>query len=191
MATVAPGVFTSRGLMPDVYYEAVIFILAFILSYGGMVATGAMLRIADRVRQVIYLDAVLPGRGQSMLDLIAPVAREAIIAATDEHGDGWRVPSNPPPSDTSEEDLAWIMPRRVAQPIGTFSEGCPAGVEEVRVPAAYIYCTRIGPGDMFGPFAASARRLGWPTVDIDASHSPNITAPSLLADTLEALVADG
>jgi pimeloyl-ACP methyl ester carboxylesterase len=160
-------------------------------SYGGMVATGAMLRIADRVRQVIYLDAVLPGRGQSMLDLIAPVAREAIIAATDEHGDGWRVPSNPPPSDTSEEDLAWIMPRRVAQPIGTFSEGCPAGVEEVRVPAAYIYCTRIGPGDMFGPFAASARRLGWPTVDIDASHSPNITAPSLLADTLEALLADG
>ena len=160
-------------------------------SYGGMVATGAMPRIADRVRQVIYLDAVLPGRGQSMLDLIAPVARQAIIAATDEHGDGWRVPSNPPPSDTSEEDLAWIMPRRVAQPISTFSEGCPAGVEEVRVPAAYIYCTRIGPGDMFGPFAASARRLGWPTVDIDASHSPNITAPSLLADTLEALLADG
>ena len=44
---------------------------------------------------------------------------------------------------------------------------------------------------MFGPFAATARALGWRVVEIDASHSPNITAPSLLADTLEALLADG
>lgn len=160
-------------------------------SYGGMVATGALPRLGSRVRRVIYLDAVLPGRGQSMLDLIAPEAREAIETATEAIGDGWRVPSNPPPADTSEEDLLWIGPRRVAQPIGTFREPCPAGVEDVTVPAAYVYCTRVGPGDMFGPFAAAARRLGWPTVEIDASHSPNITAPSLLADTLEALSADG
>jgi len=160
-------------------------------SYGGMVATGAMPRIEGRVRQVVYLDAVLPERGQSMLDLVAPEAREAIIAATEAHGDGWRVPSNPPPADTSDDDLAWIAPRRVEQPLGTFREPCPAGVEDLTLPASFIYCTRVGPGDMFGPFAASARRLGWPTIEIDASHSPNITAPSLLADTLEALTADG
>ena len=32
VATVAPGVFTSRGLAPDVYYEAVLFIIALILA---------------------------------------------------------------------------------------------------------------------------------------------------------------
>jgi Cu+-exporting ATPase len=32
VATLAPQVFTSRGLMPDVYYEAVIFIIALILT---------------------------------------------------------------------------------------------------------------------------------------------------------------
>jgi pimeloyl-ACP methyl ester carboxylesterase len=160
-------------------------------SYGGMVATGALPRLAERVRRVVYLDAVLPERGQAMLDLVAPEARDAILATTEAHGDGWRVPSNPPPPDTSDEDLAWIAPRRVAQPLATFTEACPAGVEDITLPTAYVYCTRVGPGDMFGPFAALARRLGWPTVEIDASHSPNITAPSLLADTLEALSADG
>jgi pimeloyl-ACP methyl ester carboxylesterase len=41
-------------------------------SYGGMVATGAMADIGHRVRQIIYLDAVVPERGQSMLDTAEP-----------------------------------------------------------------------------------------------------------------------
>src|ERR1700712_3953074 len=34
-------------------------------SYGGMVATG----VADRVTQLIYIDAFVPDDGQSLLDL--------------------------------------------------------------------------------------------------------------------------
>lgn len=36
-------------------------------SYGGMVITGVVDRIPDRVRRVIYLDALLPNDGESMV----------------------------------------------------------------------------------------------------------------------------
>ncbi len=159
-------------------------------SYGGMVATGAMGRIADRVRQIIYLDAVVPERGQSMLDTAGPEVAAALRARVAEAGqDAWLVPSNPMPPDTSADDLAWISTRRVDQPLGTFEEPTPFGSEEITVPKAYIYCLRCGPGDMFRVFAERARqRSEWEYREIDASHSPNITAPEVLADVVEGLL---
>ena len=38
-------------------------------SYGGMVATGVADRARDRVAQLIYIDAFVPGDGQSLFDL--------------------------------------------------------------------------------------------------------------------------
>ena len=159
-------------------------------SYGGMVATGAMAAIGHRVRQIIYLDAVVPERGESMLDTADPAVRDALMQRVAETGSTpWLVPSNPMPPDTSEQDLKWISSRRVEQPLATFTEPCPFGASEIRVPKAYIYCLRIGPGDMFGRFAAHANSTDdWVYREIDASHSPNITAPMELLDILEELL---
>ena len=83
-------------------------------SYGGMVATGVADRARDKVRQLIYVDAFVPGDGQSLLDL-NEVARPRMqeLAKT---GDGWRVPPNPTPPDTSPADVEWLSdaPRRHA-----------------------------------------------------------------------------
>jgi P-type Cu+ transporter len=54
-ATVAPGFFTARGVQPDVYYEAVIFIIALILIGNAMEArakrqTTAALRALARLQ---------------------------------------------------------------------------------------------------------------------------------------------
>jgi pimeloyl-ACP methyl ester carboxylesterase len=38
-------------------------------SYGGMVITGVMDRIPDRIRHVVFLDAAVPADGQSLWDL--------------------------------------------------------------------------------------------------------------------------
>ena len=55
MATVTPGVFTSRGLTPDSYYEAVVLIIAFILAGNALEArakrnTTAALRSLARLQ---------------------------------------------------------------------------------------------------------------------------------------------
>jgi hypothetical protein len=82
------------------------------------------------------------------------------------------------------------MPRRVMQPLRAFEEPLRLTEPEGGVPRVYIYCTRIAPDDVFGPFAERARReAGWQYVPIDASHSPNVTAPEALATLLDKLAS--
>jgi pimeloyl-ACP methyl ester carboxylesterase len=157
-------------------------------SYGGMVATGVADRAGARLRRLVYLDAFVPRDGQSLLDLLPPDVRERMREAAQTVGEGWRVPPNPVPPDTSEADLAWLMPRRVMHPLRTFEEPIRLTEPEGAVPRAYVYCTRIAPGDVFGPFAERARReAGWEYLELDASHSPNVTVPETLAVLLEKL----
>jgi len=157
-------------------------------SYGGMVATGVADRARARLRRLVYLDAFVPRDGQSLLDLLPAEMRERMREAARTSGEGWRVPPNPVPPDTSEADLAWLMPRRVMHPLRAFEEPIRLSGPEGAAPRAYIYCTRIAPGDVFGPFAERARReAGWQYLELEASHSPNVTAPEALAALLEKL----
>lgn len=154
-------------------------------SYGGMVATAVADRAVKRLAHLVYLDAFVPRDGQSLFDLHPADVRAAIREATRTAGDGWRVPPNPLPPDTSEMDVAWIMPRRVMQPLRTFEEPVRLSGACERVPTTYIYCTRPGPIDIFKPFAQRANsRAGWRYMEMDASHSPHITAPGKLAALL-------
>src|SRR4051812_28090072 len=66
-------------------------------SYGGMVATGVADRARDRVAQLIYIDAFVPGDGQSLFDLNEPGRVSSQNAA--KNGDGWRVPPMAAPPD--------------------------------------------------------------------------------------------
>ncbi len=54
VATIAPGLFTSRGLAPDVYYEAVILIIAFILT-GNAFEARAKRRTVTALRALAEL----------------------------------------------------------------------------------------------------------------------------------------
>lgn len=156
-------------------------------SYGGMVATGVADRAGDRIARLIYLDAFVPRAGQSLLDLNEP-ARQSMRDRA-KSGDGWRVPPNPTPPDTSPDDVAWLSERRVDMPIKCFEQGLKLGGEPT-MPRSYIYATRITPADTFGPFARRARsEPGWDFHEIDASHSPNVTAPEALMGLLAKIVA--
>jgi pimeloyl-ACP methyl ester carboxylesterase len=158
-------------------------------SYGGMVATGVADRARDRIAQLIYLDAFVPGDGQSLLDLNEPARQRMQELAT--AGDGWRVPPNPTPPDTSQADLEWLTERRVDMPIKCFETKFKLQGGELKLPRSYIYATRITPADTFGPFAKRARsEPGWRYYEIDASHSPHVTAPETLAALLQKIVAE-
>jgi hypothetical protein len=59
------------------------------------------------------------------------------------------------------------------------------------LPRSYIYATRITPADTFGPFARRAKsEPDWRYYEIDASHSPNVTAPEALMALLERIIAE-
>jgi pimeloyl-ACP methyl ester carboxylesterase len=157
-------------------------------SYGGAVATGVADRARDRVAQLIYLDAFVPREGQAVGDLVPNGV--AALQASAKALDGWRVPPRPIQPDTSDADRRWIHERLVPQSLKCFTTPLRLRGGEVSVPRAFIYCKRFTGPDNFGPFAARARtEKGWRYHELDATHSPHITAPGQLAALLMKLVA--
>ena len=160
-------------------------------SYGGMVATGVADRARDRIRQLIYLDAFVPNEGQCLLDFLSESERQRMLQLA-KSGDGWRVPPNPTPPDTPPADVEWLAPRRVDMPLKCFERPLKLYGGELTLPRSYIYATRVSPADPFGPFAARARSdTNWRYHEIDASHSPHVTAPAALMALLEKIVGEG
>jgi pimeloyl-ACP methyl ester carboxylesterase len=178
-----------HDILNVIEYEGLRDIVLIGHSYGGMVATGVADRARDRIAQLIYLDAFVPDDGQSLLDLnetARPQMRELAKA-----GDGWRVPPNPTSPDTPPADLEWLSERRVDMPIRCFEMKLKLHGGELTLPRSYIYATRITPADTFGPFARRARsEPGWRYYEIEASHSPNVTAPEALMALLQQIVAE-
>jgi pimeloyl-ACP methyl ester carboxylesterase len=175
-------------LLAVLHYEDLRDVILLGHSYGGMVATGVAERAPERLAQRVYLDAFVPRDGEALQDLVSPDTREAHRKSVTEQGEGWRIPPNPVPDDTSAADRAWIEPRRVMQPLATFAQPLRLSGAGDDLPRSYIYCTRAAPGDVFRQFAERARsEPGWRCYDLDASHSPNITAPEALADLLAAI----
>jgi pimeloyl-ACP methyl ester carboxylesterase len=153
-------------------------------SYGGMVATGVASRARDRVAKLVYVDAFAPGDGDSVL-ILTPAREQAMREAVAMSGDGWKIPQNPMPPDTSEADRKWAEPRRRPQPFKTFEQKLKLVGGELTLPRHYIYCTRHMPNDPFRQFLERARREGWGSSEIDASHNPHITCPEVLMDVLD------
>ena len=153
-------------------------------SYGGMVTTGVAARARDRIAKLVYVDAFAPQDGDSVLAL-TPDREKALREAVEKNGEGWKIPPNPMPPDTSAADKAWAEPRRRPQPLKTFEQKLTFTGGELTLPRHYIYCTRHAPNDPFRQFLERARREDWGVSEIDASHNPHITCPDVLMEVLD------
>ena len=155
-----------------------------------MVATGVADRAPERLAQLVYLDAFVPRDGQCLFDLLAAETRARMREAARTVGDGWRTPPSPVPPDTCEEDVAWVTPRRVMQPLRTLEQPVHrTGAGPATTQSLYL-CTWPRPGDGFQQFAQRARtETGWRYFEMDASHSLHITAPESLATLLDHIAA--
>jgi len=105
-----------NDVVNTILYEDLTDIVLLGFSYGGMVVTGALAHIADRVRELIYLDAFVPADGQSAMELFGVGG-----PSTTTLGELWLVP----PIDRAYDDpaeTAFAEPRRTPQPIRTLTE---------------------------------------------------------------------
>ncbi len=151
-------------------------------SYGGMVATGVADRVPEgTVRHLGYVDAFVPEHGRNLASYTGGEAR--FTGAIE----GWLLPPDAPAADTPMEDVAFAAARRRHQPAETFRQKLhlarPGPPPWGRT---YIHCTRKEPGqDAFAQFAEALRHdPAWRYRTLDASHSPDITAPEALTDLL-------
>ena len=170
-------------------------------SYGGMPVTGAADRLGDRVRGVIYIDALVPVDGQCALDLLPGPFGAIVRRGLAEHGDHWRVaipddlvdaliPSGALPDDIRRNYLARLRDH----PAATFADPITltSAVEGLR--RAFVRCTTADFGEEAGgdpivPCAARAREQGWPYRELATHHDPQVFVPEQLTVLLEELGA--
>jgi pimeloyl-ACP methyl ester carboxylesterase len=157
-------------------------------SYGGMVATGVADRVPERISRVIYLDAFVPHDGQAMIDLLPSDAAVRLREAV-KNGDGWRLPPNPVPPDTSPEDRQWLEALRLPQPARTFLTPLQLRNGDTRIPRTYVYYSRVSAADPFRPFAERAKQEHWDYHELNSSHSAHVTAPEALMSVLNSVIA--
>ncbi len=149
-------------------------------SYGGMVVTGVADRVPNRIKQVIYIDALLPENGESANDIRHKVGLDRPIR------DGFVIPD-------------WLkgnepLPHDVPHPLQTLMEPISLRNQATarRLPTTYILTVDEGKkteADAFYPFYQRAKSRGWPTRIMTADHNPQRTHPKELVELLERTAA--
>jgi pimeloyl-ACP methyl ester carboxylesterase len=145
-------------------------------SYGGMVASGVANRAPQRIARLVFLDAIVPENGESVIGLFG----DAIEKMASRGGDGYQ-PWQLVPLWVEDGKLP---PVDVPQPERTFTEPIvldnPAAE---RIPAAFILTVEAGKEtDDFDPFADRARSRGWKVVEMEGSHNPHWYQPEAFVD---------
>jgi pimeloyl-ACP methyl ester carboxylesterase len=147
-------------------------------SYAGMVITGVAERVPERLRHLVYLDALVPADGQAARDFYPAAVRAAFDAAARTHGGGWRVPQGPDAGPRATPHLL----RAFAQPLTVRNPAAAA------LPRTYIACTAREPDPLLLPIAATAARLreapGWGYRELPTGHAPMLSAPHALTALL-------
>ncbi len=160
-------------------------------SYGGMVISGVADRAKNAIKELIYLDALVPLDGGSLLDPYAELSDEqaAQIASGIPLVDGNSLPL---PSEEflglSESDpkVASLMQRLTPHPVKTivdrlrFTNGGPENLKK-----SFIYCTAQVADD------ATKRKLekvkssdDWGYFEINTGHNAMTTEPVKLVDLI-------
>lgn len=156
-------------------------------SYGGIVITGVAARVPKRIRQLVYLDAVLLEEGQSWSDALAPEMVAARRKAAAESSNGLTLPVPRPEFYGVEEpaDQAWVGRRTTPHPFAAFDQKVrwngPIGNG---LPRVYVDCTQP---PLPGIAAMKDRYRGkadWPFIEIKTGHDLMVSAPEETARIL-------
>lgn len=165
-------------------------------SYSGMVITGVADAVPERIRRLVYIDAVVPHDGDSMASM-GPFVINLLRREANKTGDGWRV--NPPREMpamlgglfgiTQEPELSLVRSKVTPQSLKTFMQ--PVRLTHPEAAASiqrmFIQCTG-GP-----PIYALMRRMlmriprddpRWRLRQLPAAHDAMIVAPRALTDLL-------
>ncbi len=156
-------------------------------SFGGMAITGVADAMPERIRHIVYLDAIVPQDGQSVFSQLPEhVVNERMKAAYDHDGGKSFPPFHPEAfAVTDPEDVEWLKRRLTPHPVKTYVE--PISLKNPpahKLNRTYIRCTN----PLYPPMKATAewikRQTGWDYIELAEGHSAAITAPARLAEIL-------
>ena len=146
-------------------------------SYGGMVITGVATRLGARIDAICYIDAFLPGDGESLSDITGGF-EHAWYIDTQKHNPGYVRPIMAP------DDFQPVLNVVGYHPLLTLLEAVRYSGEEAKIPRhAYIFATGYEQTP-FPRFAEQARERGWDYHETDCDHFVMQNRPEKTAEVL-------
>lgn len=149
-------------------------------SYGGMVVTGVVDRVPERIRQVVYLDALVPSDGDSVSSLFGSRASQQLEKLVK---DGFVIPP-------------WVKagapyPHDVPHPVKTYTDTITLkNPEAKKVPVTYILTVDKGKTaeqDDFFAQSLRARERGWVVLQMEADHNPQQSVPQAVVELIASI----
>jgi pimeloyl-ACP methyl ester carboxylesterase len=145
-------------------------------SYGGMVITGVADRVPDRIKRLVYVDALVPSDGESLMSIFGNNDFLKNMTKGDYVVPSWVKPDQPPPHD-------------VPQPLKTLTEKIVLKNQAARkIPATYILTVekdKEAKADDFYSQSQRARERGWPVLQLTSDHNPQWSATEALVEMLD------
>lgn len=155
-------------------------------SYGGMVITAVADRMPERIRRLVYLDAVVPQPGESWSSTHAEQTRTQRLQAI--AASGSIPPADPAMFGLTGDDAAWVARRQRPHPGGTYDD--PLHFDAARIaalPRTFIDCTDPALATIAVMRARVRDEPGWDVQEIATGHDAMISAPDELLRMLLAM----
>jgi pimeloyl-ACP methyl ester carboxylesterase len=159
-------------------------------SFAGSVVSGVADRMGERLRHLVYLDAMVLGAGESPLDMAPPDLIERYRQRAMETSGGITVPPNDPSyyGITDPQQAEWLKSKLTPHPFQTYLDKLelknPIGNG---VPATYIACSK----PFFATTVTSRDRVkslpGWSYLEIPTAHNAMTLLPRELTEMLAAI----
>jgi pimeloyl-ACP methyl ester carboxylesterase len=165
-------------------------------SYAGMIITGVAEHARERIRHLVYVDALVPEHDQCALDILPEPTRQAFQHLAEEGG-GWRIrPSDHFLDLWGLEDgpvREYVRSRFADFTIRCFSQPLQAPTHAART-LRRAYIASVKPGypakAVFDPFAARARREGWSYYELPTGHDAQAEMPEALSELVVKIAAE-
>jgi len=164
------------------YFENLSNVILVSHGYSGMVASAVIQAMPHVARKVIYLDAAIPEKGRSYLDL----AGEGFGYVLKSHlHNSWLVKPWPSLSGgiSHSTDRQWFESRLVNFPLAAFKTPFPGKFDSNLFDLSFIRC-KDGPDGFIDDAVRDAKKEGWGYHELQSGHLPMVTAPMELAELL-------
>jgi pimeloyl-ACP methyl ester carboxylesterase len=158
-------------------------------SFAGISISGVADRMPERIRRLVYLDALLLQNDQSVFDIIPPDMVQARRELAQQTSGGVSLPA-PEPSVfgvTDADDVQWVRGQCTPHPLSTYeskmklTHGLGNGL-----PATYIAVTPHYQATTSSRNYAKAR-ADWQYVEMQAGHDAMVTSPQALCELIAPL----
>ncbi|NYT60755.1 alpha/beta fold hydrolase [Alcaligenaceae bacterium] len=160
-------------------------------SFGGLVITGVADILPERLRQLVYLDAFILESGISTFDTLPPeVVAKLRAAATEQATPVLAAPKAKNLGLSEAQDIAFVESRLTPMPLGVYETALqlqhPIGNG---LPCAYVHCKQPSFAAVEGSRQWVKENTQWNWSELPTGHDAMVSAPSLLAEHLNNLLA--